>query len=325
MSIRYLSRRPVAGHIRLLLCLSLILLPVVASAATERLSFSLRVADDINPYPVLGVYLQPGEAVSLAVAEGHDGRFAVEGDGGRLRERGHNRWAWQAPRQPGLYPLRVHRRDTGETMTLNAFVKIPREAGENGRLNGYRVGRYPDEPLRGLDIYRPPPGFVEVTAENEDVRVSPHFRLGQFVSKQGGGDPRYVVLRPRLLLLLEAIVEELHAQGQPVETLTVMSGFRTPWYNERIGNVEYSRHVWGGAADIFIDEVPPHGRMDDLNGDGVSDADDARWLAALVERVQRRSRPQRFVGGIGIYGPRSHRGAFVHVDVRGFEARWAAE
>ena len=32
----------------------------------------------------------------------------------------------------------------------------------------------------------------------------------------------------------------------------------------RFGNVKYSRHVYGGAADIFIDENPKDEMMDDF-------------------------------------------------------------
>ncbi|MCP1676344.1 hypothetical protein J2T57_003505 [Natronocella acetinitrilica] len=297
----------------------------LANHDSARLDFSVRFGEDINPYRVIGVYLMPGESLEFAISRGHSSRYHIEDPSGLTRATGQNRWTLQAPRSHGLHPIQIVRLDSGETMNLNVFVKMPRRDKRNGRLNGYRVGNYPREPLRGMDIYQPPPGFIEVTPETADALVSPHFRLGQFVSKQGGEYPRYVVLRPRLLLLLEAILEELRAEGLPVATLEVMSGFRTPWYNGHIGNSQYSRHVWGGAADIYIDQRAPHGRMDDLNGDGRSDVNDARWLAAVVDRLQRRSGPQNFMGGIGIYGPRPHRGPFVHVDVRGFEARWEFE
>jgi hypothetical protein len=79
--------------------------------------------------------------------------------------------------------------------------------------------------------------------------------------------------------------------------------------------------VWGGAADIFID-TNGSGRMDDLNGDGRIDMRDAQVLLGIVEDVHKIPRFQRFHGGLGLYGPRAHRGPFVHVDARGFEARW---
>ena len=62
-------------------------------------------------------------------------------------------------------------------------------------------------------------------------------------------------LRPRLLLKLEMMLEKVNAAGYRCDTFQVMSGYRTPHYNMAIGNVKYSRHVWGGAADIFVDGV----------------------------------------------------------------------
>jgi len=41
-----------------------------------------------------------------------------------------------------------------------------------------------------------------------------------------------------------------------------------------------------------------------------------------VRKKARETWYQPFIGGLGIYGPKPHRGPFVHVDVRGFRARW---
>lgn len=72
---------------------------------------------------------------------------------------------------------------------------------------------------------------------------------------------------------LEAIVGRLGGLGFDGEDLHVMSGFRTPSCNEAIGNVQYSLHQWGRAADIFLDH-DGDGRMDDLNRDRRVDAAD---------------------------------------------------
>jgi len=115
------------------------------------------------------------------------------------------------------------------------------------------------------------------------------------------------------------ILQEANARGYAVNTLHVMSGFRTPYYNRAIGNrTEYSRHLYGGAADIFID-ADENGYMDDLNGDGHITKADAHVLASMVDAQQHE---ESFVGGLGIYGPAPHRGPFVHVDARGYRARW---
>ena len=68
-------------------------------------------------------------------------------------------------------------------------------------LNGYRLGYWPQEKGRlRSEAYKNPDGFIEVTPENEDTRVSEHFRLRDFVSHgQNNVWPKYVVLREPLL------------------------------------------------------------------------------------------------------------------------------
>ncbi|MDX1389079.1 MAG: D-Ala-D-Ala carboxypeptidase family metallohydrolase, partial [Acidobacteriota bacterium] len=181
---------------------------------------------------------------------------------------------------------------------------------------------YPATPLKGLEIYQPPRGFIEVTEANVDTPVAPHFTLRQFLCKQGGGYPKYVVLRERLLLKLELLLEQVNAAGFECDTFHVMSGYRTPYYNRSIGNVKYSRHVYGGAADIFIDVDPRDGNMDDLNGDGKIDVHDAGVLYDLIDGLYGTDFYNAYVGGLGRYKKTKAHGPFVHVDVRGFRARW---
>ena len=140
------------------------------------------------------------------------------------------------------------------------FVMVPFEDVRDGRLNGYRIGTYPAKTQ--------PLGFVEVTADTMRTKLSPHFELRQFLCKQPGGFPKYVVLSEPLILKLERISRRSIDAGHDVDTLTVMSGYRTPFYNESIGNVRDSQHTAGTAADIFVDETSD-GRMDDLDRDGV--------------------------------------------------------
>ena len=157
---------------------------------------------------------------------------------------------------------------------------------------------------------------------NEPRLVAPHFTVRQFVSKQGRGFPTYLVLRERLLLKLEMLLEEVRSAGLSASTFRILSGCRTPFYNRSIGNeTRYSRHVYGDAADIYVDE-DGDGTMDDLNGDGRTTLDDARALAAVVEGLSEKSWYQPFEGGLGLYRANAAHGPFVHVDVRGHPARW---
>jgi uncharacterized protein YcbK (DUF882 family) len=100
-----------------------------------------------------------------------------------------------------------------------------------------------------------------------------------------------------------------------------MSGYRTPFYNHAIGDVLYSMHQWGSAADVFVD-TRKKGVMDDLTKDGRIDIQDSKSLYDAVERMLARPGFERFQGGMGYYPATSAHPPFVHVDVRGTKARW---
>lgn len=307
----------------------------VASVATsplhayspEKAGFAIRVRGETIPYRVFAVFALPGEVLKVAAAntpaDSPPGQeIVVTSTGIEALRVGPRSWTWTAPAEAGLTVLQVRQRDGADQITLNVFTMAPAAAVRDGLLNGYRIGAYPDKPFRNLLAYRPPAGFVEVTAANLDTRLSPHFTLKQFLCKQSGGYPKYVALRERLLLKLEYLLALVNEKGHPAETLAVLSGFRTPSYNRAIGNVPNSRHLWGGAADVFVDENPKDGRMDDLNGDGRIDVGDARHLYQLFERVSGSAEHAEFTGGLGVYGTTSNHGPFVHVDARGYRARW---
>ncbi len=229
-------------------------------------------------------------------------------------------WTVRMPARPGLYPLVIRDAANGVATQLQVFVLEPWD--HKGRvLNGYRVGRYEQTARHGRERYEPPEGFVRVTDDNRSAQVSPHFRLDQFLCKQTEETPQYALVKPRLLRALEGVVEGLRERGHSLSTLHIMSGYRTPYYNRSIGNTtEYSRHLYGDAADIFVD-TDGDGWMDDLTGDGRVTVGDAEYLAAVVRSVPTDG-ADAFVGGLGVYGPASHRGPFVHLDLRGQQARW---
>ena len=70
----------------------------------------------------------------------------------------------------------------------------------------------------------------------------------------------------------------------------ISSGYRCPEHNAHVGGVHNSYHTRGIAADIYAKGIPP------------------RALAKMAEEIG--------FDGIGIYK------SFVHVDVRGYKARW---
>ena len=191
-------------------------------------------------------------------------------------------------------------------------------------LNGYRLGYWPQEKGRvRSEAYKNPDGFIEVTADNEDTRVSEHFRLRDFVSHdQKDVWPKYVVLREPLLDKLELVIEDLNDHGVNAEGMRIRSGFRTPAHNFAVrgeGSARDSRHQFGDAADVYIDQEG-NGKMSDLNGDGKVTFADVKLILDAVERVE--ARYPELVGGTGLYAYAGRSGPFVHIDVRGTRARW---
>jgi hypothetical protein len=307
--------------------------PTVDSVATDTFStprapFQVDFGGAENAYRVMAMFVLPSQSVPINVQAPADpgpvGDYELVASAGQSVALGSGRWSWNAPATPGLYPLEIRERRTGQVMTLNVFVMVPYSVMRHGSIQGYRIGRYPLL-RRGYEAeYSRPEGFVQVTPALADVQVSPHFRLDQFLCKQTGGYPKYLVLRQPLLVKLEELLAEANDRGLTASTFAIMSAYRTPTYNRAIGNVTtFSRHQYGDAADIFIDENHD-GRMDDLNHDGRHSVADAHVLGNIVNATENEPEFEGLTGGMGTYAPTDAHGAFVHVDVRGFDARWGS-
>ncbi len=120
-----------------------------------------------------------------------------------------------------------------------------------------------------------------------NAKLSTHFFAGEFAPQ----DPSYRFLRVSSALVRK--LEELRAAiGKPIQ---ITSGYRPPAYNRMVGGVSNSAHINGLAADI----VCP----------GLSTAD----LREVAERIIGDA------GGVGYYPSQG----FVHIDVRGYAARWS--
>ena len=224
-----------------------------------------------------------------------------------------------APKAPGFYHLTLIR---GEDRQIIAepIVAVMRPFYEKmgGMLNGYRIGTYLAERLRGRREEHPD-GFLEIYPEHLDLAISKHLKLGYFVTHDDQADvwPKYIALNPRLLDKLELVLAEvekhrngLGADEQQLE-IDVHSGFRTPAHNRYVRRAASdSRHQYGDAADIVVDAADERGlhRIDH------------RLLVAAVEAVER-LHPD-LVGGLGIYTSGRYSRPYVHIDVRGKRSRW---
>lgn len=111
-----------------------------------------------------------------------------------------------------------------------------------------------------------------------------HFTLSEFECPCCGGLGDGI--DDNLLEVLDKIREAINA---PVY---VSSGYRCPRHNSEVDGAANSQHLHGRAADIYADG-----------------ANTPLQLAALAEKAG--------ADGIGLYDD------FVHVDVRGYPARWS--
>jgi Bacterial protein of unknown function (DUF882) len=234
---------------------------------------------------------------------------------------------FSSPAKAGIYKFAIAMNEaTRPIEDLSIVTLVPRSKKQGGRIGSYQLGTWPWEKggTPRSERYAPPSGFIEVTPQNQDFHVSEHFRLRDFLTKdQRNVWPKYLLLDPKLVDKLELTIQELKRSGVTIKHVQVMSGFRTPRYNHSGGNTagraNLSRHMYGDAADIFVDN-DRNGNMDDINRDGRVDARDADMIGRAAERVERNHRS--LVGGIGVYSACCGHGPFTHIDVRGFRARW---
>lgn len=210
---------------------------------------------------------------------------------------------------------------SGQPFVLFVFRPFAHKRGE--MVGPYRLGLWPAERFMMADNYLNPDGFVEVTPSNVETRLSEHFRLSDFVTRdQTSVWPKFVLVEERLIDKLELVLSELANQGIDSRRAVVLSGFRAPYYNDaRIeeGAARASRHQFGDAADIIID-ADFDGRMDDLNRDGRRDLRDLTPIGEAVASIEKRH--PELVGGLGTYAAMGPSGPFAHIDVRGTSARW---
>jgi uncharacterized protein YcbK (DUF882 family) len=256
--------------------------------------------------------------VSVGFAPADNGAAADSSAGAALQPR---------PDAPGVWNMLLRIRDGLRVVPdLSVITLVPLSQKKNGRIGTYRVGSWPYENggRPRSPAYAPPRGLIRVTPQNRNLPVSEHFKLGDFLTKgQDNVWPKYVAMSPHLLDKLELTIDELERSGQPVEHIGIISGFRTPNYNENggdpAGRAALSRHMYGDAMDWYIDN-DRNGRMDDLNHDGRFDKKDAGVIGDAAGRVER-AHPS-LVGGVGLYNPTGAHGGFVHIDTRGYRARW---
>jgi len=230
-----------------------------------------------------------------------------------------------APQESGVWSTAIRVGNVLKQVTdFSVITLTPISERRRGRIGLYYIGTWPTERGRRRSAYTTPSGFIEVTPENQDTPVSDHFTLGDFLTHdQQDVWPKYLVLDLRLVDKLELVLLDLEEHGYSTAGVHVMSGFRTPQYNVRGGDprgrASLSRHMYGDASDIFIDN-DGNGWMDDLNHDGKLNIKDSEVILAAVDRVEQEH--PGLVGGAGVYPAEGGHGPFIHIDARGYRSRW---
>lgn len=181
--------------------------------------------------------------------------------------------------------------------------------------------------------YAPPLYFATLDDQTLELPLGDGLDLGQLVAfidrRDANGKKIFTTQRHTNMLppnralfhKLNLLRERLRQQGVKVTRFWITSGFRTPDYNKLIGGAAYSRHAYGDAADLCIDEDGDK-HMDDLNGDGRLDRHDGIVIGRACAALEAEGKVAS--GGIGVYewdgedSVRSH----VHVDCRGYAVRW---
>jgi len=278
---------------------------------------SIRV-DGLNvPYTQFSSFKLP-ESMLLLEAKGQGNMQVFLND--QLQSTFQNdSYALKVPQEIGLHKLRLVDGTKNVLLNLNLFVLTPVSQIEGGAINGFKMGTYPP-PLGEGGKYERPRGLIEITKENFQTQLSPHFKLSQFTSLRRGKQ-EYIVIREVLLLKLEYLLKEINNAGIPARTIRIRKAYLTPEKNALKGNAIYSRHIYGDAAQIIIDENND-GIMDDVNGDGKTDMKDARWLFELIDKLSGRKDYQRFEGGLAHYKLNKKFGGYVYIDARGNKVRY---
>jgi uncharacterized protein YcbK (DUF882 family) len=122
--------------------------------------------------------------------------------------------------------------------------------------------------------------------------LTKNFSLREFRCRDGSDVPPEYMDNVRLLAKnLQVLRDHI---GLPIR---VISGYRSPPYNRKIGGARKSQHMLAKASDIKVDGMHP---------------DDVR--STILQLIEEGKMMQ---GGVGRYL------TFTHYDVRGRKARWS--
>lgn len=295
-----------------------------AAYSKEHADFSIVYDDFKIPLKTFSIFVMPREGIEIYIAEeDRNQKYVIELNGKKFEN--DKSFKWQAPAQSGHYPVKIQKKgnqDSNSTINLNVFVLHSAKKKQGQYLDGFRIGYYPKITADKKEYYSKPAGYLKIEEYLLDLNLTPHFTMEQFITKQSAELPQYIVLQEALLLKLEYFLEEVNKAGYKAETFGIVSVYRSPYFNKKLGNnTSFSRHLFGDAADIYIDNSG-NGWMDDLNGDGKSNIYDSNILFDLAVKFDQKEKNAKLQGGLSSYRGNGVRGPFLHIDSRGFHVTW---
>jgi hypothetical protein len=90
--------------------------------------------------------------------------------------------------------------------------------------------------------YAAPVRFVDLAVEDPDLALAPNFVLDEFMQEWKG---QYAIYQPHTVEHMQAI------RDRTGSAIYVNSGYRNVSYNADVGGAEFSRHMYGDAADFY--------------------------------------------------------------------------
>jgi len=123
------------------------------------------------------------------------------------------------------------------------------------------------------------------------MKLTENFSLHEFRCKDGSDVPA------EFMNNVQELADNLQVLRDHIQKpIIVISGYRSPEYNKKIGGARRSQHMLAKAGDLIVKDMTP-----------------SEVKSAILHLIKEGKMKK---GGIGLY---TH---FTHYDVRGFNRRW---
>lgn len=272
--------------------------------------FALTVNGDPLPRQITAFIAEPGARV--LVSSPGPMRWSV------LDMRGEgSEFEFTLPRSHGIFTLAAV--DSASALEWAVIVPVQGCRMRTATLNSYPMGFFGGTEAATREHV--PDFFIELNSATYNTRISTHFAISDFLCTIRGDWPQYMAFDLDLAWKLEAVLSSVRMHYPEARSIHIISGFRTPAYNAQIGNeTDTSLHLYGKAADFWIEGWPPNDLMDDVDRNKRIDVYDGEFVVDLVRALEAAGEVP--AGGASAYRWTEAHGPYVHVDTRGRPARW---